>query len=173
MKRAMTKKKDSKAVIPAMAGIHSQKETWTLAFARVTKKKNNLPAVIPARPPGDLQGCANVTVDRDVESDCRELRAHGRGRYDHREVGGRVAPGAATESRVGNSGRDAGGTSPWMDEIESRLERRPRATHDCMDAGGRATHGAVAEDDKAERSDFHRRPESINLRGSGPRPAPG
>jgi hypothetical protein len=25
-----------------------------------------------------------------------------------------------------------------------------RATHDCMDAGGRVTHGAVTEDAKAE-----------------------
>ncbi len=48
--------------------------------------------------------------------------------------------------------RDVVGTSPWMESVESRRERRPRtmqeqlsrATHDCMDAG------AVAEDAKAE-----------------------
>ena len=40
--------------------------------------------------------------------------------------------------------RDVGGTSPWtgevtsprMDEVESRPERRPRTMYDCMDAGG-------------------------------------
>ncbi len=45
---------------------------------------------------------------------------------------------------------DAGGTTPGKEEVESRPEQRSRATHgavadDCMDAGGRATHGAVAE----------------------------
>ena len=34
---------------------------------------------------------------------------------------------------------DAGGTSPRMDEVESRQERRPRATH-----------GAVAEEARTE-----------------------
>jgi len=47
-----------------------------------------------------------------------------------------------------------------MDEVESSLEQRSRAVgerrlsrerpaHDCMDAGGRATHGAVAEEVRA------------------------
>jgi nitrite reductase (NADH) large subunit len=53
---------------------------------------------------------------------------------------------------------DAGGTTPRMEEVESRLEQRSRAptvgalgnagavADDCKDAGGRATQGAVAED---------------------------
>ncbi|MDO9270638.1 MAG: hypothetical protein Q7T96_16155 [Methylobacter sp.] len=45
---------------------------------------------------------------------------------------------------------DAGGTTPWMGEVEQRMEQLPRAMHgaiadDCMDAGGRATQGAGAE----------------------------
>jgi len=54
----------------------------------------------------------------------------------------------------------AGGTTARTQEVEPRWERRPRATqgavagmrecrerHDCMDAGGRATPGVVAEDE--------------------------
>jgi len=41
---------------------------------------------------------------------------------------------------------DAGGTTPRMEELEQRRERLPGAVaDDCMDAGGRATQGAVAE----------------------------
>ncbi|MDI1277403.1 ATP-grasp domain-containing protein [Methylobacter sp.] len=44
----------------------------------------------------------------------------------------------------------SGGTTPWTGEVESRLEQRSRATQgaiadDCMDAGGRAMQGAIAE----------------------------
>jgi len=45
------------------------------------------------------------------------------------------------ESCEGTSPWMGQGTSPWKDEVESRLERRPRTIYDCMDAGGRATHG--------------------------------
>ena len=76
------------------------------------------------------QGCANVTVDMDVESDCRELRVHGRMRYGHREVGGRVAPGAATESSVRSKNR------------EPRREQWPRSAS--------VTRGKDAESDCAE-----------------------
>ena len=52
---------------------------------------------------------------------------------------------------------DVGGTSPWtgegrtMQEHDSR-EGGVRVKHDCMDAGGRATHGAVAEEARTELS---------------------
>ena len=41
---------------------------------------------------------------------------------------------------------DARGTSPRMDELERSLEQSPRAMHDCMDAGVRATQDAKAEE---------------------------
>ena len=40
---------------------------------------------------------------------------------------------------------DVGGTIPWMESVESSLERRPREKHDSKDGGARATPGAVAE----------------------------
>ena len=52
---------------------------------------------------------------------------------------------------------DAEGTTPRMEEVEQCKEQLPRAMHgamhgaiadDCMDAGGRATQGAVAEKTK-------------------------
>ena len=49
-----------------------------------------------------------------------------------------------------NAYRDVGGTSPWTGEGRTMQEQLSRATHDCMDAGGRAMHGAIAEDAKAE-----------------------
>ena len=53
--------------------------------------------------------------------------------------------------KTGHDCRDAGGTSPEMDEVGRSRKPEPRATHgavadDCRDAGGRATHGAVADD---------------------------
>ena len=38
---------------------------------------------------------------------------------------------------------DAGGTTPWMGEVESRREQRSRATHDYRDIGGRVTPGRL------------------------------
>ena len=85
------------------------------------------------------------------EHDCRDaggtppgkevVQPQGWGRYDPRDGGGRVESGTETESRVRN-------TTPGMEEVElrleqqprdrePRLERRPRATHDCKEAGGR------------------------------------
>ena len=34
---------------------------------------------------------------------------------------------------------DVGGTSPWMGEGRTMQEQLSRITHDCRDAGGRAT----------------------------------
>jgi DNA polymerase-3 subunit gamma/tau len=42
--------------------------------------------------------------------------------------------------------RDGGGTTSGTKEVEPRREQRPRATHDCKDAGGRATQDAKAEE---------------------------
>ena len=53
-------------------------------------------------------------------------------RYESMDGRGRVASGTKTENNAG-----------------SKLSR---ATHDCMDAGGRATHGAVAEETKPRNS---------------------
>jgi flagellar assembly protein FliH len=58
----------------------------------------------------------------------------------------------------GHDCKDAEGTTPWTGAVESRLEQGPRAptvgalgdagavADDCKDAEGRATQGAVAED---------------------------
>ena len=51
----------------------------------------------------DAQGCANVTVDMDVESDCRELEPRReqrprRRRYESMDGRDRVASGTKTES---------------------------------------------------------------------------
>ncbi|GEM_PF-2214665 len=45
---------------------------------------------------------------------------------------------------------DTRGTTLWMEEVEQCMEQLPRATQgavadDCMDGGGRAMHGAIAE----------------------------
>jgi hypothetical protein len=37
-------------------------------------------------------------------------------------------------------------TTARMQEVESRREQRPRATHDCMDAGGRTASGTAVEE---------------------------
>jgi hypothetical protein len=52
-------------------------------------------------------------------------------RYDHREVGGRVTPGAVTENYVEHDSREGGVTSPWTGE--------GRTMHDYMDVGDRVT----------------------------------
>ena len=48
---------------------------------------------------------------------------------------------------------------PWRSDVGGRITsgtrlqgRRSRVKHDCMDAGGRATNGAVAEDARTELS---------------------
>ncbi len=76
------------------------------------------------------------------------VRLQGSNRYDSREGGGRVAPGAATESRV------------WNGDREQRLEQLPSKRikqmtcmdalmprgYDCTDAGDRVKQEARAED---------------------------
>jgi hypothetical protein len=70
------------------------------------------------------------------------------------------------DGQAGDESRDGRGTSPGMDEVErsttagtqeveqcqEQLPRmpEPRAKHDCRDAGGRAMHGEIAEDARAE-----------------------
>jgi hypothetical protein len=44
---------------------------------------------------------------------------------------------------------DAGGTPAWMQVVEPRRERRPSATHDHREVGGRVTPGAVTGEAKA------------------------
>ena len=76
------------------------------------------------------------------------------GRYDSREGGGRVAPGAATESNAGSSCRDV--QVPRNTRLHGKdCSYNPIAfppslvvrwrRYDCRDAGVRATQGAVAE----------------------------
>ncbi len=66
------------------------------------------------------------------------VRLHGSNRYDPMDGGGRVAPGAATESRA------------WSRDRELSLERKARATHDYMDVEGRIASGTAIEDAEAE-----------------------
>jgi len=62
----------------------------------------------------------------------------------------RQSRGAIVESRVGNSGREGGGTSPRMGEIERSRMPEPRATH-----------GAVAEEARTELPSARVQPSSI------------
>ena len=41
---------------------------------------------------------------------------------------------------------DLGGTIPWMEPVESCLERRPRAKHDSRDGGGGNASGTAFEE---------------------------
>ncbi len=51
---------------------------------------------------------------------------------------------------------DAGGTTPWMGEVEQSRKLEPRATHDYRDIGGRVKSGAVTEEAKAENGSLYR-----------------
>jgi negative regulator of sigma E activity len=48
--------------------------------------------------------------------------------------------------------KDGRGTSPGTDEVERSRMPEPRAKHDSRDGGGRAMHGAIAEDARADDS---------------------
>jgi hypothetical protein len=46
---------------------------------------------------------------------------------------------------------DLGGTIPWMESVESCLERRSRAKHDSRDGGGRNASGTAFEEPESKR----------------------
>jgi len=57
---------------------------------------------------------------------------------------------AGCGSTIADDCMDAGGTTPGMEEVDSRLEQRSRTMQgaivdDCMDAGGRTMQGAIVE----------------------------
>ena len=54
-----------------------------------------------------------------------------RATHDHKDVGGRVAPGAVTEEAKADDCMDAGGTIPGMESVELSPERKPRATQEA------------------------------------------
>ncbi len=56
-----------------------------------------------------------------MEDDCRDA-----GRYDSREGGGRVAPGAATESNAGNGCRGKTASGDLQGRRKVRLQGRRR-----------------------------------------------
>ena len=54
------------------------------------------------------------------------------------------------EKCMEHDSREEGVTSPWMSEDRTMQEQLSRVKHDCMDAGGRAMHGAIAEEARTE-----------------------
>ena len=59
----------------------------------------------------------------------------------------KIEPRPEQEPRVKLDCMDAGGTSPRMDEVESRREQRSRTMQEQL---SRAMHGAVAEEARTE-----------------------